>query len=359
MQTSDPALIGGVPLDAFFAFLLALVVFLFLGNLAYMLLRQALDGRTSPGTAKWAAAILQYAVIICGVYASARYLLDFDLTAVAASLGILGIIVAVSSTQITQNVLAGILITINRPVQLEEWVIVSGRPETGPGKVQDISFTTTTLKGLDGGLILTPNSNIITSKVINYSRAGLQEIAIPLTVPVTADLGRVQEIAIPLTVPVTADLGRVQEIAIPLTVPVTADLGRVQEIAIPLTVPVTADLGRVQEIALAAARDHPRILPHVEPAERSAVQSLFDLPYIGRLSSDLPHIGLAIFEPKVQVTSIREEWVRLTVRVWIREIPERDRIVSGYLDAVIGRLKAEDLLEAKKPEKGPAPENPV
>ncbi|NMA10507.1 MAG: mechanosensitive ion channel [Methanomicrobiales archaeon] len=323
MQTSDPALIGGVPLDAFFAFLLALVVFLFLGNLAYMLLRQALDGRTSPGTAKWAAAILQYAVIICGVYASARYLLDFDLTAVAASLGILGIIVAVSSTQITQNVLAGILITINRPVQLEEWVIVSGRPETGPGKVQDISFTTTTLKGLDGGLILTPNSNIITSKVINYSRAGLQEIAIPLTVPVTADLGRVQEIAIPLTVP------------------------------------LTADLGRVQEIALAAARDHPRILPHVEPAERSAVQSLFDLPYIGRLSSDLPHIGLAIFEPKVQVTSIREEWVRLTVRVWIREIPERDRIVSGYLDAVIGRLKAEDLLEAKKPEKGPAPENPV
>ncbi|MDD4566836.1 Small-conductance mechanosensitive channel [Methanoculleus chikugoensis] len=341
MQTSDPALIGGVPLDAFFAFLLALVVFLFLGNLAYMLLRQALDGRTSPGTAKWAAAILQYAVIICGVYASARYLLDFDLTAVAASLGILGIIVAVSSTQITQNVLAGILITINRPVQLEEWIVVGEMPSTGLCKVHDISFTTTILQGLDGGLILTPNSNIITSKVINYSRAGLQEIAIPLTVPVTADLGRVQEIAIPLTVPVTADLGRVQEIAIPLTVP------------------LTADLGRVQEIALAAARDHPRILPHVEPAERSAVQSLFDLPYIGRLSSDLPHIGLAIFEPKVQVTSIREEWVRLTVRVWIREIPERDRIVSGYLDAVIGRLKAEDLLEAKKPEKGPAPENPV
>lgn len=121
----------------------------------------------------------------------------------------------------------------------------------------------------------------------------------------------------------------------------------------------------MQEIALAAARDHPpRILPpHVEPAERSAVQSLFDLPpYIGRLSSDLPpHTGLAIFEPKVQVTSIREEWVRLTVRVWIREIPpERDRIVSGYLDAVIGRLKAEDLLEAKKPEMGgSAPENPA
>ena len=39
MQVSDPALIGGVPLDAFLTFLLALVGFLFLGNLAYMLLR--------------------------------------------------------------------------------------------------------------------------------------------------------------------------------------------------------------------------------------------------------------------------------------------------------------------------------
>jgi len=341
MQDIFPAFIGGVSLDAFLAFILTFVAFLFLGNLAYLLIRRALDGRVSRGTAKWMAAILQYGIIVGGIYASARHFLAFDPKAFAASLGIFGIALAFSSRQIIQNAIAGILITINRPVQLEEWVIVSGRPETGPGKVQDISFTTTTLKGLDGGLILTPNSNIITSKVINYSRAGLQEIAIPLTVPVTADLGRVQEIAIPLTVPVTADLGRVQEIAIPLTVP------------------VTADLGRVQEIALAAARDHPRILPHVEPAERSAVQSLFDLPYIGRLSSDLPHIGLAIFEPKVQVTSIREEWVRLTVRVWIREIPERDRIVSGYLDAVIGRLKAEDLLEAKKPEKGPAPENPV
>lgn len=48
-QVSDPLLIGGVPLDAF-------LVFLFLGNLAYLLLRRALDGRVSHGTA----AIVQY-----------------------------------------------------------------------------------------------------------------------------------------------------------------------------------------------------------------------------------------------------------------------------------------------------------
>ncbi len=47
-------------------------------------------------------------------------------------------------------------------------------PSTGGlCKVHDISFTTTILQGgLDGGLVLMPNSSIIASKVINYSRGG-------------------------------------------------------------------------------------------------------------------------------------------------------------------------------------------
>lgn len=305
MQESIPVPVIGVPFDAVLAFMFAFIAFLFLGNLAYLLLRRALDGRVSRGTAKWTAAILQYSITVGGIYASARYLLAFDLTAFVASLGILGIVVAFSSRQIIQNVIAGVLITINRPIQLEEWVIVSGRPETGLSKVQDISLTTTILQGLDGGLVLTPNSSIITSKVINYSRAGLLEVSIPLAVPAGADLARVEEIA--------------------------------------------------REIA----HDHPLILPHVAPAERSAIQGLFDLPYIGRLSSDLPRPDIALFEPKMHVTSIKEEWVRLMIRVWIRQIPRRDTIVSEYLDVIISRLNAEGLLVLKRPEEEPASESPA
>jgi small-conductance mechanosensitive channel len=287
MQVSNPVLIGGVPLDAFFAFLLALIGFLFLGNLAYMLLRQALDGRVSPGTAKWAAATLQYTVMVGGVYTSARYLLDFDPKAVAASLGILGIIVAVSSTQITQNILAGILITINRPVQLEEWIVVGEMPTTRLCKVRDISFTTTILQGLDGGLVLMPNSSIIASKVVNYSRNGLLEIRVALSVP------------------------------------------------------VSADLARVREIALAVAHDDPRIIRTPGTAGRSAVHGLFDLPYNKRLRSDRPDlIGL---EPAVHTVSVSDGWVKLMVRAWIRKIPQKDEIASHYLREVLKRLSAEGI----------------
>lgn len=302
MPESVSVPVAGIHFDAVLAFLFAFIAFLFIGNLVYLLLRRMLNGRASHSTVKWAATILQYGIIVGGIYVSAYYLLAFDLKAFVASLGILGVVVAFSSRQIIQNVIAGVLITINRPVQLEEWVIVSGRPETGLAKVQDISLTTTILQGLDGGLVLTPNSSIITSKVINYTRAGLLEVSIPLSVP------------------------------------------------------VTADLSRVQEIASQAAHDHPLILPHVTSSERSAIQSLFDLPYIGRLSSDLPRHSLALFEPKVQVSSVKEDWIGLAVRVWIRQIPEKDVIISEYLDAVIMQLTAEDLLDKKKPDSGPVPE---
>ena len=284
MQTSDSALIGGVSLDAFFIFILAPIGFLFLGNLAYMVLRHVLDGRTSPGTAKWTAAILQYSVIIGGVYASARYLLDFDLTAVATSLGILGIIVAVSSTQITQNILAGVLIAINRPVKLEEWIVVGERPTTGLCKVRDISLTTTILQGLDGGFILMPNSSIIASKIVNYSRGGVMEVRISLSVP------------------------------------------------------ITTDLTEVRAIALAATRDEPRFVQTRGRTGRSGVQDLFDLPYNRRLRSDRP--DLTYLEPAVHIVSVNDGWIKLSIRAWIKKIPQKDQITSQFLKTVLKNLSA-------------------
>ena len=287
MQVSNPVLIGGVPLDAFLAFIFAFIAFLFLGNLAYLLLRRVLDGRTSRGKAKWAAAILQYAVMFGGVYVSARHLLDFDPRAFAASLGILGIIVAVSSTQITQNILAGILITINRPVQLEEWIVVGELPTTGLCKVRDISFTTTILQGLDGGLILMPNSSIIASKVVNYSR------------------------------------------------------NRLIEIRVSLSVPVSVDIARVRDIALAVAHDDSRVIRTPGAAGRSAVHDLFDLPYNRRLRSDRPDlIGLG---PAVHTVSVSDGWIKMVVRIWTQKIPQKDDITSRYLREILGRLEAEDI----------------
>jgi len=57
MQESIPVPVIGVPFDAVLAFMFAFIAFLFLGNLAYLLLRRARDGRGSRRAAQWAAGV--------------------------------------------------------------------------------------------------------------------------------------------------------------------------------------------------------------------------------------------------------------------------------------------------------------
>ncbi|WP_342679796.1 hypothetical protein [Methanofollis sp. UBA420] len=124
--------IGGVSLDIFLIFIFAFVASLFLGNFVYLVVRQGLEGRVSRSTAKWVLAILPYGVIFAGIYANARYILAFDLTAFTTSLGILGIVIAFSSSQIIQTVLAGVLITINRPILKSWWSSADCRQPSVP-----------------------------------------------------------------------------------------------------------------------------------------------------------------------------------------------------------------------------------
>ncbi len=132
-----------------------------------------------------------------------------------------------------------------------------------------------------------PNSSIISSKVVNYSRGGLLEIQVSLSVP------------------------------------------------------AETDLALVREIALAVALDDPRILPNLSPVGRTGAQGLFDLPYIRRLRSDRP--DLAHFEPAVLISSVSDGWIKLTVRAWISKIPRKDEIVSRYLKEVLTRLQADEI----------------
>jgi len=146
------------------------------------IIRRILDPKITKKTSKWIAKGLQSLIIITGLYYSIYKILNLDLTALAASLGIIGIIIAFSSQQIMQNALAGILIALQRPIRLEDWIEV-GFPATGINRVKDIRLTNTLLEDKDGKLIYIPNSLIINSKVINYTQQSFIEIPFQLKVP--------------------------------------------------------------------------------------------------------------------------------------------------------------------------------
>jgi small conductance mechanosensitive channel len=188
-MAADNFFIGTVPLESFLLFLFTFILTLVVGNVAYVLMRQLLDGRLSRRDSKLLARATHYAVLFGGIYLGIHHVLGKDLTAFAASLGVFSIALAFSSQQIIQNLIAGLLIAIERPIQLEELIEVGGAPETGICKVKDITLTTTVLRNTNGRLIYLPNSVVLSSRIINYTKSGFVELPVQLTIPYSSDLG--------------------------------------------------------------------------------------------------------------------------------------------------------------------------
>ena len=282
-MTSDKIFIGNVTLESFLLFLFAFILALIVGNVAYVVVRRLFDGRLSRRNSKLFARATHYTVLLGGIYLGIRHVLGEDLTAFAASLGIFSIALAFSSQQIIQNIIAGILIAIERPIQLEEWIEMGGAPETGVCRVKDITLTTTVLRNLNGRIIYVPNSALLASRIVNYTKSGFIELPVQLTIP------------------------------------------------------SGSDSEKIKRIVLEVADENAWILPNVPIEEKSMMTQLLEMPRFKRFFE--PDLNVKMFEPKVLIADVSGSKTTLSIRIWIREVNKKDDIVSEFLDAVLKRLK--------------------
>ncbi|MEM2918869.1 MAG: mechanosensitive ion channel [Candidatus Altiarchaeota archaeon] len=281
-------LIGNVTIENFLLFLFTFIITLILGNLVNFLARRFFDERISIRNSKIVARILQYFFISAGLYYGIYYELGLDLTALVASLGIIGIAIAFSSQQIIQNVIAGILISFQGQIQIEDWVKVGGVPDTGIGRVKDITLTSTTIRDMDGKLVYIPNSALLSSKIINYTKAGFTEVPIQIKIP------------------------------------------------------YTPEYGKVREIILEVANENRSILSTTTKKGKSSIERILQLPHIKKIFADKP-LNMEIFKPRVLISEISDSKITFSVRFWILEIHKKDEIISEFLIALLERFKKEGV----------------
>ncbi len=278
-MVSDIILIGNVTLDNFLMFIFTFILTLVVGNLFYALIRRFLDGRLSLKNSKLIASVVQYAVFTLGFSYGVYHFLGLTLNALFASLGVIGIAVAFASQQIIQNFIAGVLIAVVRPIQLDDWVEISG---SGISNIKDITLTRTVLRDINGKLFYIPNSVLISSTIINYTRSGFIEIPLPLTIPYTSDIEKVKKI--------------------------------------------------IREVA----NENARILPNVPREEKDIITKILELPNIKALFKEL---DMCMFEPRVLISDVSDSKIKLSIRVWIREIDKKDEIVSEFLEILLKKFK--------------------
>ncbi|HEY0388084.1 MAG TPA: mechanosensitive ion channel domain-containing protein [Gaiellales bacterium] len=110
---------------------------------------------------------------------------------VFASSAVIGLAVGFAARSTLANFVAGVMIAINQPVRLGDRVQL-GDVE---GQVEDIGLTYTRLRTADNRRVLIPNEELANSRVTNHTLIDAVSLAqLRVTVPLTADAGRVREV---------------------------------------------------------------------------------------------------------------------------------------------------------------------
>ena len=116
----------------------------------------------------------------------------FDMTAFLAGLGAAGIALGFAVQDVTQNLMAGILLLLQQPFDIGDAVQVGDYA----GTVLDINLRATEIRTWDGRRVYLPNAQVYTSPIVNYSRSEARRIGITLGVAYDTDLARAQAVAL-------------------------------------------------------------------------------------------------------------------------------------------------------------------
>ena len=281
-------LIFGVTIENLLLFALVMLMTIIGGRLLYNLVRNTVNKRLSRRGSKILGKMLQYSIYVIGLYFGIVVFLGVgNLTALGASLGLVALAVGFASQQIIQNMMAGVMLTFDRRILLDDWIDIVGTADFAIARVKDITLTRTVLLDPGGKLIFVPNSTIISSMVINYTRSGFGQVSIPIKVKLTEDLERVKRV--------------------------------------------------IFEVAAADGC----ILPNDNCVRKAKLEAILIKSRVGRMLDRGP--SLEEFKPQVLITNVSGLEISLSIRFWITEMQNRDEIVSDFIRQLISRFNAENI----------------
>ena len=146
------------------AALVALVGFFISRNIS-KIVERALKRTMPTGTAKSLSRIVYY-VFMFILILFVLSLVGVNVQILIAAGGVLGIALGFASQKTVSNLISGIFLYIDRPMDIGDSVDIAG---TG-GTVLDITPLSTRLRSWDGPVIRMPNSKVFDSKITNYKK---------------------------------------------------------------------------------------------------------------------------------------------------------------------------------------------
>jgi small-conductance mechanosensitive channel len=162
--------------------ILIFVVSLYLARLLSNLLKRVLERRNADREVTLLLAqVTRWSIIVIGMITALQRF--FDVTAFLAGLGILGFTVGFALQNIMQNFVAGVILLIQQPFEVEDAIEVKGIG----GTILAINLRTTEMRTWDGLIVILPNADILANPITNYTRAAFRRVELPVGVSYGSD----------------------------------------------------------------------------------------------------------------------------------------------------------------------------
>lgn len=171
--------------------ILILVISFYGGVLLSRLLDRVLKRQNAePGITHLLTRTLKWTFIILGAITALQRF--FNVTAFLTGLGIIGFTIGFALQNIMQNFVSGVILLIQQPFKVGHSVNIANFD----GRVLKIGLRTTEIQALDGRIIFLPNADVIAQPIINYTRANLRRVEIPISVSHVANPEQVRAIVL-------------------------------------------------------------------------------------------------------------------------------------------------------------------
>lgn len=131
-----------------------------------------------------------YAVLAIGFFVAVDAL-GFDPTTVAAGIGLTGVVLGFALRDVLSNFVSGLLLLLLRPFQIGDQIVIGDLE----GSVERIELRATRLRAYDGRVMLVPNAEVFTSRIINNTADPLRRGKVEAWVGYEADLRQVAQVA--------------------------------------------------------------------------------------------------------------------------------------------------------------------
>ncbi|GAA0812915.1 hypothetical protein GCM10009111_07510 [Colwellia asteriadis] len=160
------------------------------GNIIRKILRSAFDSKQ---IADLSTAIIKACLILMGVFICLDFVgLKGTVTSLLAGAGIIGLAIGFAFQDMTENLIAGIVMGIRKPFKVGDIIKADGVF----GSVQTINLRNTLVETFFGQLEVIPNKILFRNILTNYTVLGVRRLEIPVSISYADDIEQAAEVIV-------------------------------------------------------------------------------------------------------------------------------------------------------------------